>query len=64
MSDKCFVCATPYQINVAIAISSEYADKSDMYILPDFTHAEEYASRVLDLGIFSNVYLVDSMKYE
>ena len=64
MSDKCFVCATPYQINAAIAISSEYADKSDMYILPDFTHAEEYANRVLDLGIFSNVYLVDSMKYE
>ena len=64
MSDKCFVCATPYQINAAIAISSEYADKSDMYILPDFTHAEEYANRVLDLGVFSNVYLVDSMKYE
>jgi len=58
MNDKCFVCATPYQINAAIVITSGFADKADMYILPNFTRVEEYANRVQELGIYSNVYLV------
>lgn len=38
MSNKCFVCATPYQINAAIAIAGGFADKADMYILFDLEH--------------------------
>ncbi len=64
MSNKCFVCATPYQINAAIAIAGGFADKADMYILPDFSQYEAYAERIQELGLFSKVSLVDSMKFE
>lgn len=63
-SDSCFVCATPYQIIAAVSIAHTFKKKADLYIIPDFSCAEEYCKRISNLGIFSRVSLIDISRFE
>ena len=64
MSETCFICATPYQIIAAISIAHVYKKNADMYIITDFSQAEEYAKRVRDLNLFSKVDLINTQRFE
>lgn len=64
MADTCFVCATPYQIMAAISIVYNSEKTADLFVLPDFLKAEEYAQRIRGLSIFSKVVLVDTARFE
>lgn len=64
MSDSCFVCTTPYQIIAATAIVLNENQSADLVIVPQFSGACKYYSRIEELGIYSRVILVDTTQIE
>lgn len=64
MDTSCFICTTPYQIIAATTIAINNADKSELYIVPQFAQAKEYADRIRESGIYRKVLFVDLSKIE
>lgn len=54
-----FVCKTPFQIIVSIAIKQQhfFADNCDLIIVPEFKDAEEVSNRLSSIRVFDNVFV-------
>ena len=64
MADSCFICTTPYQLIASIAIASTSGERSDLYIVPQFTGARDCSEKILRENIFSKVNLTDTSRFE
>lgn len=61
---EAYFCTTPYQIITAIALKKQTGQKADIYIVPQFKMAAQYAENIGKLNIFNNVRLVDTTSLE
>ncbi len=59
MVQNAFFCTTPYQIITSIVLNQQFCETSDIYIVPQFRFAEEYADRLREIQLFNRVKLVD-----
>ena len=55
----CIFCTTPFQVLSAINIAMESEEPVDLYVVLQFSHAQELAERVSQAGIFHSVSCVD-----
>ena len=62
--DSCYVCTTPFQIINAITLTYYKKKPADLYIVPQFSGASEYCSRVKQLGLFRQVTVVETEQIE
>lgn len=59
-----FFCTTPYQIITSCVLNYIFGESSDIYIVPQFKSAAEYADRLRQLNVFHRVKLVDTSDLE
>ena len=63
--ESLYYAATPYNIitAISIALSNNDTKKSDLYINPQFEGAKDYATRIKELNLFNQVFLIDEYIY-
>ncbi len=61
---ECYICTTPFQVINAIVMASHNNKESDLYIVPQFNSAEDYANRAQKINCFRKVILVDTNKID
>ncbi len=59
-----FFCTTPYQIITSVVLNEIIGEKSDIYIIPQFKMAAEYAQNLEELNLFNRVKLVETAMIE
>lgn len=64
MTEKCYICTTPYQVIAAISMLMEHGDEADLVVVPQFVKAAEYVDRIKHANVFKEVILVDTTKIE
>lgn len=57
--DACYFCTTPFQILSSLSLVKAMGEKADMYIMPQFSHAEDYGEKIRKTGAFRHVKVVD-----
>lgn len=59
-----FFCTTPYQLITSVVLNHLLGEVSDIYIVPQFKSAAEYADNLRYLKLFNRVKLVDITEIE
>ena len=59
--DAMYLCTTPFQIMSAISLVINMNETADIYIDPQFSNAQEYASRLKELRLFRNVVVLSNI---
>lgn len=57
--DACYFCTTPFQIMTAITMVVSQKEQADLYVVPQFGNADEYAARVEAEHVFHRVRVVE-----
>ncbi len=62
--DACYYCTTPYQLITSIILKIANKECADLYIVPQFKNAHQYAERVRDIQLFNRVRVVETKQLE